>query len=68
MDLIDVDKALQKENSQVIFVVDGLEEIFENTLSENSEKNAICSLVQELMTEMKMLHWNCFSLILSPTI
>ena len=58
VDLIDVDKALQKENSQVIFVVDGLEEIFENTLSENSEKNAICSLVQELMTEVKIKYKN----------
>lgn len=58
IDLIDVDKVLQKENKEVVFAVDGLEEIFENTLSEEKEKNAIRSLVQELMTEVKIKYKN----------
>lgn len=58
LDLIDVDKILQKENKEVVFVIDGLEEIFKKTLSEENEKNAICSLVQELMTEVKIKYKN----------
>lgn len=57
-DLIDADKMLQNENKEVVFVVDGLEEIFEKTLSEEKEKNAISSLVQELMTEIKIKYKN----------
>ena len=58
MDLVDADKALEREHKEVVFVVDGLEEIFEKTLSEDSEKNAIRSFVQELMTEVKIKYKN----------
>ncbi len=58
VDLMDVDKLLQKENREVVFVVDGLEEIFERTLSEENEKNAVRSLVQELVAEVKIKYKN----------
>lgn len=58
MDLTDVDRELQKENQEVIFAADGLEEIFEKTLSSDSEKNAVRSLVQELMEEIKIKYKN----------
>lgn len=57
-DLKEADMALQKENKEVVFVADGLEEIFEHTLSDDNEKNAIRSLVQELITEVKIKYKN----------
>lgn len=49
-----VEKSLKMRNSNVLFLVDGLEEIFENTLYVESEKIAIRALVQDLMNEIKL--------------
>ena len=49
-----VEEELKKKNINVLFLVDGLEEIFENTLDNESEKVAIRALVQDLINEMKL--------------
>ncbi len=54
MDLSDIDIALKEENHQVVFLVDGMEEIFEETLEVENEKLAIKAMVQELVTEFKI--------------
>lgn len=53
MDLSDIDFALKEGKYQVVFLVDGLEEIFEKTLENENEKLAIKAMVQELVTEFK---------------
>lgn len=49
-----VEEELKKRKINVLFVVDGLEEIFENTLDNDNEKTAIRALVQELINEIKL--------------
>ena len=49
-----VEEVLKKQNSNVLFLVDGLEEIFENTLDSETERIAIRALVQELINELKL--------------
>lgn len=52
--LENLEKELDKNQARVLFLVDGLEEIFENTLDNENEKKAIKALVQELMNEIKL--------------
>ena len=51
-----VEETLKKEGYNILFVVDGLEEIFEDTLDDKMQKNAIRALVQELLNEIKILY------------
>lgn len=52
--LDNVEEELKKKGINVLFLVDGLEEIFENTLDCENEKIAIRALVQDLMNEIKI--------------
>lgn len=49
-----VEEVLKNKNIRVLFVVDGLEEIFENTLDSENERIAIRALVQEMIGEMRL--------------
>ena len=52
--LDNVEKVLKKKDIKVLFLVDGLEEIFENTSDDENEKIAIKALVQDFMNEIKL--------------
>lgn len=52
--LASVEEHLSCKKINVLFVVDGLEEVFENTLDNDSEKYAIRALVQEMMNELRV--------------
>lgn len=52
-DLKIIDTLLKENKQQVIFLIDGLEELFEDTLENDNEKRAIRALVQEIVTEFK---------------
>ena len=56
MSLNKVEEVLENRNCNVMFVVDGLEEIFENTIDNENEKKAIRALVQEVLNEIKILY------------
>lgn len=49
-----IEKTLSDKNINVMFVVDGLEEVFSNTLDNENEKYAIRALVQDLMNDIKI--------------
>lgn len=51
-----VENKLKTEEYNILFVVDGLEEIFEDTLDDKMQKNAIRALVQEVLNEMKIMY------------
>lgn len=57
-DLKTVDCELKEEKRQVVFLVDGLEEIFQKTLEDNNERYAIQAITQELVTEFKTKYKN----------
>lgn len=43
---------------KVVFLIDGLEEIFQHTISSENEKNAIAALCRDLIDEVKMSYHN----------
>lgn len=49
-----IENELNDRNINVLFVVDGLEEIFENTLDCENEKRAIKALVQDMMNDLRI--------------
>jgi hypothetical protein len=52
--LLKIEQELQTRNTNVLFVVDGLEEIFENTLDSQNEKRAIKTLVQDIINDIRV--------------
>ncbi|MGM9572129.1 MAG: P-loop ATPase, Sll1717 family [bacterium] len=52
--LMEMDKYLQNKGKKVVFLVDGLEEIFKDTLSSKNEKNAIMALIQGVLNDLKV--------------
>lgn len=56
--LEELEKELQDRRIKVIFLIDGLEEIFEHTISSENEKNAIRALCRDLVDEVKMVYHN----------
>ena len=57
-DLQQIDDRLGKEKKRVVFLVDGLEEIFKETLSKQNEKNAVLGLVQGFINELRTRYNN----------
>lgn len=49
-----LENVLKEKSKSILVVVDGLEEIFENTLDNKNEKFAIRALVQDFMNEIKL--------------
>ena len=56
--LREVDDNLHKENKKIIFLIDGLEEIFRKLVSSEEEKIAISVLVQNMISDIKMRYSN----------
>ncbi len=54
--LEEIEKDLQNKNVKIVFLLDGLEEIFEHTISSENEKNAIRALCRDLVDEMKIAY------------
>lgn len=52
--LVEIEQELQTRDINVLFVVDGLEEIFENTLDSENERRAIKTLVQDIMNDIRV--------------
>jgi hypothetical protein len=52
--LAEIEQELKIRDTNVLFVVDGLEEIFENTLDSKNEKRAIKTLVQDIMNDIRV--------------
>jgi hypothetical protein len=51
---VEIEQKLKIRDTNVLFVVDGLEEIFENTLDSKNEKRAIKTLVQDIMNDIRV--------------
>lgn len=52
--LADLEEELQHKHIKIVFLLDGLEEIFEHTISSENEKNAIRALCRDLVDEVKI--------------
>ena len=56
--LEELEEELRYKNVKVVFLIDGLEEIFEHTISSENEKNAIRALCRDLVDEVKVVYHN----------
>ena len=51
--LDELEDMLNKENKRIVFLIDGLEEIFGNTLINQNEKNAIVGLARDTINVLR---------------
>lgn len=58
-----LEKILGERDQRVVFLFDGLEEIFIQTLSSRTEKNAVLGLCQEMLNEWKVKYKNIGAII-----
>lgn len=56
--LAELEEELQYRHIKIVFLLDGLEEIFEHTISSENEKNAIRALCRDLIDEVKIAYHN----------
>lgn len=56
--LAELEEELQYKHIKTVFLLDGLEEIFEHTISSENEKNAIRALCRDLVDEVKIVYHN----------
>ena len=56
--LVELEEELQYKHIKIVFLLDGLEEIFEHTISSENEKNAIRALCRDLLDEVKIVYHN----------
>ena len=56
--LEELEEELQDRHIKVVFLIDGLEEIFEHTISSENEKNAIRALCRDLVEEVRITYHN----------
>lgn len=56
--LAELEEELQYNHIKIVFLLDGLEEIFEHTISSENEKNAIKALCRDLLDEVKIAYHN----------
>lgn len=56
--LAELEEELQYRHIKIVFLIDGLEEIFEHTISSENEKNAIRALCRDLIDEVKIAYHN----------
>ena len=56
--LSELEEELQYRHIKIVFLLDGLEEIFEHTISSENEKNAIRALCRDLIDEVKIAYHN----------
>ena len=53
-----LEEELKYKHIKIVFLIDGLEEIFEHTISLENEKNAIRALCRDLVDEVKIAYHN----------
>lgn len=53
-----IDNELQNANQRVLFLVDGLEEILQNTFDNENERYAIQGLIQDVITDLQIKYKN----------
>lgn len=53
-----LEEALNNKGIRVLFLIDGLEEIFQHTISSENEKNAVAALCRDLIDEVKISYHN----------
>lgn len=56
--LEELEEELNSNRIKMVFLIDGLEEIFQHTISSENERNAITALCRDLMDEMKISFHN----------
>lgn len=56
--LDELEAELEDMGMKVVFLIDGLEEIFQHTISSENEQNAIAALCRDLIDEMKIKYRN----------
>ncbi len=56
--LDELENVLSKEKKRIVFLVDGLEEIFGNTLTNQNEKNAIVGLARDTINVLRAKYKN----------
>lgn len=56
--LEELENELNEKNLKIVFLIDGLEEIFQETISSQNQKNAIAALCRDLIDEVKIAHHN----------
>ncbi len=56
--LEELEEELSRKNIKIVFLIDGLEEIFQHTISSENEKNAIIALCRDLLDEVKITYGN----------
>lgn len=56
--LEEIDNELQNANQRVLFLVDGLEEILQNTFDNKNERYAIQGLIQDVITDLQIKYKN----------
>ena len=54
--LAELEEELHRKHIKIVFLLDGLEEIFEHTISSENEKNAIRALCRDLVDEVKIAY------------
>lgn len=54
----ELDSDLEKEKLRVVFLIDGLEEIFQQTIVSETEQNAIVALCRDTINEIKIKYKN----------
>lgn len=50
----DVEEDLEKNGLKIVFLIDGLEEIFSHTITSDTEKNAIVALCRDMINDIKI--------------
>lgn len=56
--LEELEDELSRNRIKLVFLIDGLEEIFQHTISSENEKNAITALCRDLVDEVKITYHN----------
>lgn len=54
----ELDKDLQDNELKMVFLIDGLEEIFSRTITSETEKNAIVALCRDVINDIKIRYHN----------
>lgn len=54
----DLEEDLERNGLKIVFLIDGLEEIFSHTITSDTEKNAIVALCRDMINDIKIKYRN----------
>lgn len=54
----DLEEDLERNGLKIVFLIDGLEEIFSHTITSDTEKNAIVALCRDMVNDIKIRYRN----------